>query len=349
MGFRERSDNLILLTLLGALIGFLYSFAENALKGTELVPLMVRAISCMVLVSFSISFASTGLKPFFKGKTFIFIVFWRTVVYFLIIIFCLALINGINDSITRHEPVARTFIGYIRYSDMFWINVLTVFLSVLIIVLILEINSLHRKGELFKYITGLYHKPKEVERVFMFADMKSSTAIAEKVGNLDFGRLLQDFFSDISDAVIQTKGEVYGYVGDEIIVSWKYGNAIKNNRCIRCFFSMQKAISARSDHYQKKYGLVPGIKAGVHAGKVVVMWVGEQKKEIVYLGDVLNTTSRIQSECNRLGEELLASGQVIGLLAGHEGFIARPLGEIELRGKEEKVLLFGCREKETMK
>jgi adenylate cyclase len=159
--------------------------------------------------------------------------------------------------------------------------------------------------------------------------------------------LLQDVFSDVSEAISMAKGEVYGYVGDEIIISWKYKHAIKNNQCIRCFFEMQRSIFKRSALYLKKYGVIPEIKAGMHSGKVVVMWVGDQKKEIVYLGDVLNTTSRIQAECNRLGEELLVSGQVIRQLLPLEGHTARPIGEIELRGKEEKISLFGLKETDS--
>ena len=344
MDFRIRSDNLIILTLLGALIGFLYAFAENALKGTELIPLMIRAVSGLVLIFLSIHIASALMKSWLKGKTFIFTVFWRASVYFIIINFWLALVNGINEAYFDNISIITGAIDYLRYSDMYLVNLLTIFPLLLIIISILEINTLHRKGELVKYISGLYHKPKEVDRIFMFADMKSSTSVAEKLGNLKFGMLLQDLFSDVSDAISLTKGEVYGYVGDEIIVSWKYSQALKNNRCIRCFFEMQKAIRSKADNYRKKYGIVPEIKAGMHAGKVVVMWVGEQKKEIVYLGDVLNTTSRIQAECNRLGEELLVSGQVNQLFSGLEGYLARPMGEIGLRGKEEKVSLFGLKE-----
>jgi adenylate cyclase len=344
MDFRIRSDNLIILTLLGALIGFLYSFAENALKGTELIPLMVRAIACTILILLSISFASQLMKSGFKGKTFIFIVLWRTMVYILIITFWLALINGINEALEHHASLIFGVKDYFVSSEMYWINLLTIAVIMLIIISVLEINSLHRKGELIKYISGLYHRPKEVDRIFMFADMKSSTSVAEKLGNLKFGQLLQDFFSDVSDAIFQTKGEVYGYVGDEIIITWKYQHAVKNDQCLRCFFGMKRSIRKRSDHYLEKYGIVPEIKAGMHAGKVVVMWVGEQKKEIVYLGDVLNTTSRIQAECNRLGEEFLVSEQVINQLSRLDGLAARPIGEIELRGKEEKISLFGLKD-----
>jgi adenylate cyclase len=344
MNFLRRFNQVIQLALLGTVIGVLYSFTENALKGTELVPLMVRAISCTILTFISISFASGMMKSILKGRTFIFVVLSRTVVYYLIVTFWLALINGISDAYFKNVSVFTGAVDYLRYSDMYWVNLVTIFGFLLIIISVLEINALHRKGELLRYITGLYHKPVEVDRIFMFADMKSSTSIAEKLGNLKFGQLLQDFFSDISDAILLTKGEVYGYVGDEIIISWKYKHALRTNNCIRCFYEMQRLIHERSDIYLKKYGIVPEIKAGMHAGKVVVMWVGEQKKEIVYLGDVLNTTSRIQAECNRLGEEFLVSGQVMVQFSGLDEFTARSHGEIELRGKEERISLFGIRE-----
>jgi adenylate cyclase len=344
MEYRLRSDNLILMTLLGALTGVLYSFAENALKGTELVPLMFRAVSCLVLIFLSIHFTSRWMKSWLKGKTFLIAVFLRATVYFIIINFWLALINGISEAFLNHISVIQGAVGFLKYSDMYWINLVTIFPILLIIISVLDINTLHRKGELFRYMSGLYHKPREVDRIFLFADMKSSTSIAEKLGNVKFGQLLQDIFSDVSDPVIMTKGEVYGYVGDEIIITWKYKHAMKNNQCIRCFFEMQRSIRKKSDKYLKRYGVVPEIKAGMHCGKVVVMWVGDQKKEIVYLGDVLNTTSRIQAECNPLGESFIISGQLLRQLPAPDGFTARPLGEIQLRGKEEKIALFGLDE-----
>jgi len=59
--------------------------------------------------------------------------------------------------------------------------------------------------------------------------------------------------------------------------------------------------------YLDLYGVYPEFKAGLHAGKVVVTWIGDIKKEIVYHGDVLNTTSRLEAECNRYNQTLLVS------------------------------------------
>jgi len=51
-------------------------------------------------------------------------------------------------------------------------------------------------------------------------------------------------------------------------------------------------------YYLSKYGRVPVFKAGIHGGKVMALEVGSVKKELAYLGDIVNTTARIQGECN---------------------------------------------------
>ena len=67
----------------------------------------------------------------------------------------------------------------------------------------------------------------------MFLDLKGSTAIAEKIGNQQFFKLLSDFYSDITDMILQTKGEIYQYVGDEVIVSWTIPKGIEESNCPR--------------------------------------------------------------------------------------------------------------------
>ena len=62
-----------------------------------------------------------------------------------------------------------------------------------------------------------------------------------------------------------------------------------------------------SQKYQDKFGLIPEFKAGVHFGEVSRGRVGFIKKELLFTGDVLNTTARIQSLCNKLESNLLIS------------------------------------------
>jgi adenylate cyclase len=188
---------------------------------------------------------------------------------------------------------------------------------------------------------GLYHQPREVSRIFMFVDLRGSTTIAEKLANKVYIAFIRDYFYDVSDAIMMFKGEIYQYVGDEIIVVWPIGGT--NINCIRSFFKMAEIIERKRKNYEVKYGVVPEFKAGIHAGKVIVTSIGKQKKEIVYHGDVLNTASRIQGKCNELKQDLLISGDMLNYISFGSEFVVEEKGEIELRGKSTRLSLYGVK------
>ncbi len=190
------------------------------------------------------------------------------------------------------------------------------------------------------FFTGKYSKSKEEDRVFLFLDMRSSTSIAEKLGHREYYQLLNSYYEDMTSAVIATAGEIYQYVGDEMVVSWKYQQGIKNNNCIKCFFLIKEKLKRRRDFYQSQFGLVPEFKAGLHCGKVSTGEVGLIKKEILFTGDVLNTTSRIQNMCNELHVDILISEELIDNLTLEEEFTPINKGSFELRGRDRQVALF---------
>jgi adenylate cyclase len=66
---------------------------------------------------------------------------------------------------------------------------------------------------------------------------------------------------------------------------------------------------------------------------VVATQVGEIKSEIVFHGDVLNTSARIQGLCNDLGDDFLISRELMGRLELAGKFKAESRGEHELKGK----------------
>ncbi|MCB0567430.1 MAG: adenylate/guanylate cyclase domain-containing protein [Phaeodactylibacter sp.] len=205
----------------------------------------------------------------------------------------------------------------------------------------LQVHEKYGPGVLRKMLLGRYHQPREEERIFMFVDIKSSTTIAERLGHVRFFNLLNDFFRDITNPILYTSGEVYQYVGDEVILSWNMEKGLQKANCIRCFFSMQEAINRKAHRYRERYGVVPEFKAGLHCGSVTTGEIGVIKKDIVFSGDVMNTTSRIQSMCNDYGVKILFSKYLMDKLnLPPHGYQPRRMGIIELRGKRQKVELF---------
>ena len=214
---------------------------------------------------------------------------------------------------------------------------------VLLTLFFLQINDKFGPGILLKFLMGKYYHPKEEDRIFIFMDMKSSTTIAESIGNARYFEMLQDVFNDITDPIISCEGEIYQYVGDEIIVSWNLKEGIKNENFIRCFTQVRDKLNEIAPRYKEKYGFTPEFKAGVHHGTVTAGEIGSIKKDIVYSGDVLNTTSRIQEQCNEYKVNFLVSQQTMSLLKDNGGYGSTSLGEIELRGKNERISLLSLK------
>jgi adenylate cyclase len=210
---------------------------------------------------------------------------------------------------------------------------------ILLSIFILQVSDKYGQGVLLKFILGKYHSPAEETRIFMFLDLKSSTSIAEELGNVKYYELLNDFYYDVTDAIIETKGEIYQYVGDEIVVSWEMENGMEDNNCLNCFFNIQNTVTEYSGKYQSKYGVVPVFKAAIHYGTVSVGEIGVLKREIVFTGDVLNTTSRIQELCNKYNEKLIISRDLLDLLDTKTEFITKEIGHISLRGRAAPMFL----------
>ena len=93
-------------------------------------------------------------------------------------------------------------------------------------------------------------------------------------------------------------------------------------------------------YYQEKYGERPEFRAGLHGGSVVVTWIGEVKKEIVYIGDVLNTTARIQQNCKVWNNDFLVSESLLKEFVNLDKTRSVFVEEITPRGKSRSVRIF---------
>ena len=194
---------------------------------------------------------------------------------------------------------------------------------------------------LINFFTGKYHRPKQEERIFMFLDMKSSTTIAEELGHVRYFKFLQRYYDDMGDAIIEYQGEVYQYVGDEIVLTWPKKIGINHYNCLRCFFAMKQALLGKAINYETEFGFIPDFKAGMHIGSVTTGEIGTLKKEIVFTGDVLNTAARIQYLCNETGNHLLVTEEMIDKLQLGTELANHNLGEFNLKGKTKNIVIYG--------
>ena len=237
--------------------------------------------------------------------------------------------------------------NFIESKELF--VMLTVWVTLIFFInFIRQINRLMGQNVLLNYVIGKYQLPLEEELIFMFLDLKSSTAIAERIGLEKNHEFLNDFFYDMTDPILECKGRIYQYVGDEIVITWHMKDGISDLNCLNCFFKILHKINSKKEIYLKKYDVFPEFKAGVHCGSVITGEIGDIKKDIVYHGDTVNTTSRIQYECNAYGKQLLISGILLKRLNIKNNYKAESMGIIKLKGKMEELELFSIEESNSL-
>lgn len=222
------------------------------------------------------------------------------------------------------------------FNYVYWLAV------VLVTLIALLVNDKYGPGVFADFLLGRYFHPRREERIFMFLDLRDSTGIAEKLGERRYFNFLRQVYRDITPPILGTEGEVYQYVGDEVVISWTPKKGLRKLNAIMCFFQIQETLRARSEFYKKHYdGHSPEFKAGLHYGNVMAGEVGVIKREIAYSGDVLNTTARIQSKCNEMGVNILISKPLLDYLSPDMN-TNKPeeIGDIALRGKQQTVKLY---------
>ena len=336
---------------------YIYTFIEKGILGdspiypsTGNVYQFDSAVLVTALLAFPMGLAVGSIETFYFNRLFInrsyaSKILLKSVLYILLIIAFLIVLSTVGNSIRNDMPIWKPevllSVKAFFASFAFWSIIIYIGSILSISVFLAEVSDNLGQGVLYNFLFGRYHKPREEERVFMFMDMRSSTTIAEKLGHIRYFELLQKCYFDITDAIIDSDGEIYQYVGDEVVLTWKLKRGISNSNCLQAYFNMRKAINENAEEYSKSFGLVPEFKAGLHYGEVTTGEVGVMKKDIVFTGDVLNSAARIQGLCNQKEVDILLSKQLVDQLKpSSNGFEFVAMGDATLRGRDEKINLY---------
>ncbi len=272
-------------------------------------------------------------NPLNKRIGFIKKLIFKSIVYLIFFVLLIVLLIAFTGSIETKTSFIKYLTGeemqyFIFEEDFFLILQYTLFLTSAIIFTHQMSRKMGQKV-LWNFVTGKYREPKEVERIFMFLDLNHSTVIADKLGDVQYNYLLNDVFFDLTSSILSTYGEIYRYVGDEIVITWKMNKGLKYANCFRTFFQSKYAIRSNREKYLTKYGFVPTFSAGYHCGKVIVGEIGDVKSQISYSGNVLYITSSIEKLCKKIDKEILVSEELIKRISLPEIYEMKLAGAID--------------------
>ncbi|NNF33793.1 MAG: adenylate/guanylate cyclase domain-containing protein [Saprospiraceae bacterium] len=212
---------------------------------------------------------------------------------------------------------------------------------ILIMNFILHINKKIGPGSMMNLLTGKYYHPKSEDLIFLFLDLKGSTALAEKLGHNLYSRLIKECIHELTPIIVKHQASVYQYVGDEVVLYWKQRDGLSRMRCVRTFFDFIDALKRRERGFISRYGELPTFKAGMDFGTVTATEIGDIKRDIAFHGDVLNTASRLEKKCNDYNERLIISQNLVDKIPSNGTYNYTFLSDLPLKGKSESLSFYG--------
>src|ERR1700752_2128818 len=167
----------------------------------------------------------------------------------------------------------------------------------------------------------------EVDIAVLFADVRGSTALAERVGAADFAALLNRFYFAATRALLRYDAVIDKLIGDEVMAFFVPGisGAEYRQRAVDAGLALLLAIG-----YSSPEGPWIELGAAVHAGIAYVGNIGTAVVDFTALGDTVNVAARMQQHA--AAGELLVSQGVVDSLA-----VAAPRRTLALPGREQPI------------
>jgi len=195
---------------------------------------------------------------------------------------------------------------------------------------------------LFHLMTGKYHRPVLEQRIFLFLDIKGSTALVERLGPIKTRALIGKFFFDISGPITDHGGEIYRFTGDGVVAVWDWKQGIMKNHIVRAIDAIGDAVNREADYYRSKFDHVPEYRIGVHGGPIVTSEEGDTKRAIGFYGDTIHIAARLEQKAKDLDVGCVLSGNIAEHQVGL-GDRLRLIGDEPVRGISEPIKVYELR------
>lgn len=164
---------------------------------------------------------------------------------------------------------------------------------------------------------------------FLFTDLKDSTQLYDRIGDLSAYELVQEHFKILSETVSQHEGAIVKTIGDAIMATFPRPEA-----AVQAAAEMNRKL-AEWNRTRPEADLV--LKIGIHEGACIAV---SSNDRIDYFGQTVNQAARIQALAGA-GEiflsEAVYSAQGVSQL-GHVSFLDPQV--VQLKGISEKVTVY---------
>ena len=172
----------------------------------------------------------------------------------------------------------------------------------------------------------------EVELTMLFADVRGSTTLAEKLSPVKFSQLMNRFYAVATETMLKSEALIDKLVGDEVIGLYIPG--FSGPQHARLAVQAAEDLLQATGHASHDGPWLP-VGIGVHTGIAYVGLVGTKGgiSDLTALGDAMNTTARLASKAGA-GEVLISEATYVAAGLNLKNVEHR---QLELKGKSEPV------------
>lgn len=183
------------------------------------------------------------------------------------------------------------------------------------------------------------------EVTVLFCDIRSFTAMSEKMAASDVVKLLNKYFTALGKCIAAHHGIINKYIGDAIMAIFGAPVYSENSAgdAFEAAIDMRKALESINIEFKNEGFPEIRFGIGIHTGPVFAGTIGaENRMEYTVIGDTVNTASRLESLCKTYKTDLLISAasaekiEASGKVSASLTFIA----DAEIRGKEEVMKVY---------
>jgi adenylate cyclase len=177
-----------------------------------------------------------------------------------------------------------------------------------------------------------YQGGTELNISMLFADVRGSTTLAEKMSPTKFSQLINRFYKATTKEIFEANGMVEKIIGDEVTGFFVSGFAGENHPLVAV--ETAQAILKATGHSDLSGPWVP-VGIGVHTGVAFVGAVSTENgaSDITILGDAVNTAARLASLADS-GEVIASDDSIRSAGLSTAGMEARRL---QLRGRKQTI------------
>lgn len=182
----------------------------------------------------------------------------------------------------------------------------------------------------------------ERRRVTMlFSDIRNFTTMSEAMTPEQIITLLNDYFSEMVDAVFEQHGILDKFIGDGMLAVFGSLDDTQDHerRAVLAGLRM-KSLLAKINGERTMVGQAPiAIGIGIHTDDVIVGNIGSRKRlEYTVIGDGVNTCSRVEGLNKEFGTTILITDSTWE--AVRDDFECRAMPEAPLKGKTKITRVF---------